>query len=174
MSDRVPMRSMSDSNGRISHSGARSGSDSNRMASRRRELMERYGCRREIEVVQYETAVQKGVALRLWAETDKGCVMGANRAGKPGGRSESIAEFVVKSLMNDLGAGASTDSRLQDRLILFAFAALAKGRWEYLIPRMTEHVESNLWMVDEILDVKTRVAGNLLEINGIGFLPPGV
>jgi RNA 3'-terminal phosphate cyclase (ATP) len=74
---------------------------------------------------------------------------------------------VVYSLLEDLATQATTDRYLADQLILFA--ALAKGETRYRIPRMTDHIQSNLWLVEKILGVKTEWKGNILFLEGIGF-----
>ena len=56
---------------------------------------------------------------------------------------------------------------------MILFAALAEGTTQYLSPRMSEHIRSNLWLVDEILGVKSDLQGNLLTIRGIGFQKAG-
>lgn len=142
-----------------------------RMASRCRALLEENGFKSDIEVMNDSTAVQKGAALLLWTETAAGCFLGADQAGKRGRRSENIARFVVDSLLKDLGTGAATDRHLADQLILFA--ALARGKTEYLVPSVSDHVRSNLWLVSKILGAKTEIQGNLLTIEGIGFHPSG-
>jgi RNA 3'-terminal phosphate cyclase (ATP) len=142
---------------------------SERMAARCQSLLEKQGYQTETEVHQDATAIQKGAVMLLWVETDSGCLLGADRAGKRGRSSESIAEFVVKALMEDLHTGATTDRHLADQLIVFA--ALAKGRTEYLLPQLTEHVESNLWLVEKILGARTELHGNHVRIDGIGLSP---
>jgi RNA 3'-terminal phosphate cyclase (ATP) len=142
-----------------------------RMAEQARKLLLQRGQRHaKIQTIEDSTAVQKGAALLLLAETDTGCILGADQAGKRGRRSENIAGFVVKSLTEDLEAGATTDRHVADQLILFA--ALAEGRSEYLIPTVTEHVRSNLWLVHKILGAKTELNGNVVRIQGIGFRAP--
>ena len=37
------------------------------------------------------------------------------------------------------------------------------------IPRLTEHIETNLWLVESILGAKAEVTGNLVKIQGIGY-----
>ena len=140
---------------------------SERMASHCKELMEKQGYPVRIEVLSDKTAVQKGAALFLRADTDTGCLLGSDQAGKPGRRSEAIAEFVVASLLEDLQTKATTDRHLADQLILFA--ALARGTSEYLIPGTTEHVRANLWLVEKILGAKSELQGNHLRLEGIGF-----
>jgi RNA 3'-terminal phosphate cyclase (ATP) len=140
---------------------------SERMARRCRELLEERGLEADFEILRDSEAHQKGAALMLLAETDRGCLIGADRAGKPGRRSEIIAEFVVRSLLEDLNTGATVDRHLADQLILFA--ALADGGSVYRIPLMTEHVRSNLWLVEKILDARTRVEGTVLHVEGVAF-----
>jgi RNA 3'-terminal phosphate cyclase (ATP) len=142
-----------------------------RMADQCEKLLVPRGYRPRMETIDDQTAFQKGAALALWAETETGCIMGADQAGAPGRRSEEIARFVVSSLLEDLATRATTDRHLADQLILFA--ALAEGTTQYLIPMMTDHIQSNLWLVDEILGVKPELNGNLLTIHGIGFQKAG-
>ncbi|MFP5213443.1 MAG: RNA 3'-terminal phosphate cyclase [Acidobacteriota bacterium] len=119
-----------------------------------------------IDVVDDASATQPGAALLLWAETTTGCLVGSDQAGKRGRRSESIADFVTRTLIEDIESGATTDRHLADQLILFA--ALAKGATEYRIPRLTDHVESNLWLVERILGAHAEVKDNLLRVEGVG------
>jgi RNA 3'-terminal phosphate cyclase (ATP) len=118
-----------------------------------------------IEVMEDSTAVQRGAALAVWARSEADCILGADQAGKPGRRSEAIADFVTRSLVEDLGSGACADRHAADQLILFA--ALADGKTEYTIPRVTEHVQANIWLVEKILGARAEVKGRKLKIRGI-------
>jgi len=75
----------------------------------------------------------------------------------------------VSSLREDLAAGATVDRHLADQLI--PFAALAGGTTHYRIPAMTDHVESNLWLVETMLGVRTAREGNIIAVEGIGLGP---
>jgi RNA 3'-terminal phosphate cyclase (ATP) len=66
-----------------------------------------------------------------------------------------------------LATGATVDRYLADQLILYA--ALADGVSEYRIPRLTEHIETNLWLVESILGAKSEVNKNLVKIQGVGY-----
>jgi len=140
---------------------------SQRMADRCAEALKRKGLLPEIEIVEDSTAAQKGAALLVWAETDKGCLIGADQAGAPGRRSEAIGDFVAKTLLEDLDSGAATDRHLADQLILFA--ALANGATEYTIPSVTDHVQTNLWLVQKILGVEADLQGKRVTVKGLGF-----
>lgn len=140
---------------------------SERMAVRCRELLGAWGFEADFEILHDSEACQKGAALLLLAETDRGCMIGSDRTGRPGRRSEAIAEFVVRSLLEDLNKGATVDRHLADQLILFA--ALADGTSVYRIPFLTDHVRSNLWLVEKILGARTGLEGSLLQIEGVAF-----
>ncbi len=141
-----------------------------RMAAEATALLKKAGLTATIDILEDDRAVQKGAALLIWIQTETGCRLGSDQAGKRGRRSENIASHVVKALREDLHSGATTDRFLADQLILFA--ALAEGRTEYIVPRMTDHVASNLWLVEKMLGVRTKWEGNLLRIDGIGYHRP--
>ena len=62
-----------------------------------------------------------------------------------------------------------TAPHLADQLVLFA--ALAAGETRYRIPGMTDHIESNLWLVETMLGARTMREGNVIAIEGIGLVP---
>jgi RNA 3'-terminal phosphate cyclase (ATP) len=138
-----------------------------RMAQRCQEILSQRGLRVEFEIIDDRSARQRGAALFVSAQTDTGCLIGADQAGRMGRTSEAIGSFVAKSLLEDLEAQATVDRHLADQLILFA--GLAKGTTTYLIPGLTEHVETNLWLIEMILGAKTSCEGKQLRIEGIGF-----
>jgi len=139
-----------------------------RMAQRSRELLMQKGCNPCIDIIEDASAVQSGAALLLWAESTNGCLLGFDRAGKRGRSSESIAQSAVEGLLTDISTGATVDRFAADQLILFA--ALARGQSRYIVPRLTDHIESNLWLIEKILGAGTEVKENLISIDGIGFL----
>lgn len=138
-----------------------------RMAKECRQILMGQNIRAEIKIVDETSAPQKGAALLVWSETHSGAVIGADMAGAPGRSSEKIAKSVATNFLQDLKTGACVDRYLADQIIVFA--ALARGTTEYTIPRVTEHVESNLWLVNEILGAKAELMGNIVRIEGIGF-----
>ena len=140
---------------------------SERMAAKCNEVLNSHGYRANIELVHDTSALQRGAALALYAETSSRCIIGADRAGAPRRTSEDIGRSVATSLLEDLSTGATVDRYLADQLIFYA--ALADGVSEYRIPGLTEHVETNLWLVETILGAQTEVNQNLVKIQGIGY-----
>ncbi|MBI4776688.1 MAG: RNA 3'-phosphate cyclase [Deltaproteobacteria bacterium] len=144
---------------------------SERMAEKCVALLDRAGLVGAIQTMDDDSAVQRGAALCLWAESDTGALIGADQAGKRGRRSESIAGNVVRNLLEDIRSGGAVDRHLADQLILFA--ALAEGASAIGIPAVTDHVESNRWLVERILGARTDLKDHLLEIEGVGLRPGG-
>jgi RNA 3'-terminal phosphate cyclase (ATP) len=140
---------------------------SDRMAQRCRQALQRRGLDATFQALYDDTAPQPGAALALFARDEGGCILGADQAGAPGRPSEAIGQAVARMLLEDLETGATVDRHLADQLILFA--ALAEGISEYRIPRMTEHVETNLWLAETILNAKARQEEYRLRIEGIGY-----
>ncbi len=140
---------------------------SERMVDKCSEVLGANGYSARIEIVHDTSALQRGAVLALYAKTSSGCVIGADRAGEPRRTSEDIGRYVARNLIEDLATGATVDRYLADQLIFYA--ALADGTSEYRMPELTEHVETNLWLVESILGAKTEVNKNLVKIQGIGY-----
>jgi len=140
---------------------------SQRMARECEEVLRKRGYEANIELIYDTQASQKGAVLSIWAETDTGCILGSDRAGRPGRSSEEIGRYVARNLLEDLKTGAGVDRYLADQLI--PYCALGDGVSQYTIPRMTEHVETNLWLVEEMLGARTELEGNRVRIHGVGY-----
>lgn len=140
---------------------------SERMVTKCNEVLKSSGYSAEIVIVYDELALQRGAALAIHAKTSSGCIIGADRAGEPRRTSEDIGKYVARNLIEDLTTGATVDRNLADQLIFYA--ALADGVSQYRVPRLTEHVDTNLWLVESILGAKTAVNHNIVKIHGIGY-----
>ena len=141
---------------------------SQRMAQECRKTLNAQGYKAEITEIYDESSLQEGAALAIYADTSSGSVIGSDRAGRPGRRSESIGRYVAQNFMEDINTGATVDRYIADQLIIYA--GLAEGTTRYSIPRITEHVETNLWLIEEFLGARTKISDNLIiEIEGIGF-----
>jgi RNA 3'-terminal phosphate cyclase (ATP) len=143
---------------------------SERMAEKCNEVLKARGYRARIKIVNDTIALQRGAALAVFVTTSTGCIIGADRAGEPRRTSEDIGRYVARQLIEDLDSGATVDRYLADQLVLYA--ALANGVSEYRTPGLTEHVDTNLWLVESILGAKTEVSQNLVRIHGVGYFPP--
>lgn len=120
----------------------------------------------KIDRVYDTAALHAGAGLAVWSESTSGCSFGADRAGALRRSSEAIGRYVSETFIEDLTTGATVDRHVTDQLVLFA--ALADGTTCYLVPRETEHLESNLWLVERF-GARVGVDGRQVTIEGIGF-----
>ena len=88
-----------------------------------------------------------------------------NQSGKNG--TDLLFEVPLGTIIEDLDTGATVDRFVADQLI--PFAAISEGWTAYRIPRMSDHIEARLWLVEELLGAKTEVKDNLVRIRGIGY-----
>lgn len=140
---------------------------SHRMAERCQQVLRSRDYAAQIELKYDDTALQAGAALALWAKTDAGYLLGADRAGAPRRPSEEIGTFVARQLLEDLKSGATVDRYLADQLVLYA--ALAKGTSRYRVPMVTEHLETNLWLVASLLGAQVSLQERTVTVEGIGY-----
>ncbi|MDP2730963.1 MAG: RNA 3'-terminal phosphate cyclase [Dehalococcoidales bacterium] len=139
---------------------------SQRMVEECNKVLLEKGYRADIDVSYDETALSAGASLAIWAETGNGCLLGSDQAGKRGRSSEEIGRHVARSLLEDLETGATVDRYLADQLIIYA--ALAGGTTEYVIPHVTEHVDTNLWLIAKF-GARFSLKENNLRVEGTGY-----
>ena len=139
---------------------------SERMAHMCEQQLATAGLLTALERVSDTTALHAGASLAIWAESSTGCLVGADRVGALRRSSEAIGRFVAATFLEDIATGATVDRHITDQLVLFA--ALAQGTSQYLIPRLTDHLESNLWLVEQF-GARVQLQGQLVTIEGIGF-----
>jgi RNA 3'-phosphate cyclase len=127
-----------------------------RQAEAARRSIEAKGLRADIQVVYDESnRQQKGSSLALWALTDEGVILGGDAIGEIGKPSEVVGDEAAKNLFVELDSKATVDVHLADMLV--PYVALAKGESVYLTRSLTEHLETNIWLAQEILGTEFRI-----------------
>jgi RNA 3'-terminal phosphate cyclase (ATP) len=136
------------------------------MASTCEEQIRGAGMACAIDRVDDVDAAHAGACLAIWAKSSAASWFGADRAGKFGRSSEQIGRFVATAFLEDVRSGATVDRHLADQLVLFC--ALARGTSSYIVPRISAHLDSNLWLVAQF---GARVAADArrVEIQGLAL-----
>jgi len=119
-----------------------------------------------------DTHLGPGAGITLWAETDTGCLIGANSLGEPGKPAEEVGAEAARDLINALDTGCAVDEHLADQLI--PYIAMADGISEFTCSKLTMHTITNVRLVEDILGVKFEVSGEVgksgkLRVRGIGL-----
>ena len=93
-----------------------------------------------------------GSVIVLWAETSTGCILAGDHVGEKGKPAELIGRNAAFKLKEEMEYGSAMGEHLSDQLI--PFMALAKGRSEILVPSVSDHVETNIWLCKKFLGSK--------------------
>ena len=142
---------------------------SRRMADAAKKQLAKAGYEAEIEMWEDSSAKQPGAALAIFSDCADGVRLGADQAGAPKRRSEYIGRDVTKQLLADLDTAATVDRFASDQLI--PFAALAKGESRFVIPFVTDHIQTSAWLAELILGAQVQTEGQQVLIKGIGYYP---
>lgn len=136
-----------------------------RQAKTAKEYLSQNGYVTDIEVVNDESnSIQKGSSIVLWAETDTGIILGADAIGELHKMAEAVGKEAAQKLIAELSSKPTVDVFLADMLI--PYIALARGKSAFLVRTISDHIESNIWLMEKMLNVKFTVqkVNNLYRI----------
>jgi len=140
-----------------------------RQAKAANDYLKEKGCMADIQILNDQSnPMQKGSSLVLWAETDTSIILGADAIGELRKTSETVGREAAEKLYMELSAKPTVDAHLTDMLI--PYVALAQGRSTYLTRTISEHLETNIWLAEKILNAKINVekVGGLYRIEKVG------
>ena len=128
-----------------------------RQAEAATEILGNHGYMTDIRVVNDRSnPVQKGSSISLWAKTSTDAILGGDAIGEKGKSSERVGKEAAKNLLKEISSKATVDVHLADMLI--PYIALAKGTSKVVVRKITEHIETNIWLTEKILGTKIEVA----------------
>jgi RNA 3'-terminal phosphate cyclase (ATP) len=136
-----------------------------RQAKAANDCLRSHGLEAEIQFVNDKSnTFQKGSSLVLWAQTSTGALLGGDAIGELRKPSESVGREAAENLFREVEAHATADVHLADMLV--PYVALADGKSAYLTRTVTDHLDTNIWLAQEILGIKLQVTrvGNLHRI----------
>jgi RNA 3'-phosphate cyclase len=127
--------------------------------------LEQNGYKANIQIVNDQSnPIQKGSSIALWAETDTGVLLGADAIGELRKMAEDVGKEAARTLLAELSAQATVDEFLADMLI--PYMALAEGKSVFLARAVSEHIESNIWLMEKMLNARFSIqkVNNLYRI----------
>jgi RNA 3'-phosphate cyclase len=136
-----------------------------RQAKTAKEYLAQNGYALDIKTVNDESnPIQKGSSIVLWAETDTGMILGADAIGELHKTAEAVGKEVAQKLIAELHFRPTVDLFLADMLI--PYMGLAKGKSFFLVRTISDHIESNIWLIEKMLNVNFTVkkVNNLYRI----------
>ena len=138
-----------------------------------------------------EDVVGAGGGILLWAETDKGCLIGGSAVSTREKKPEMVGREAAEGLVRNLNHGGCVDEYLQDQMIIFL--ALAKGTSIVKVGPLTDHTRyfnsprhvptltetcnrTAIHIAQQMIGAQFHVDENALDsaiitCEGIGFIP---
>jgi RNA 3'-phosphate cyclase len=136
-----------------------------RQARTARDFLSQGGYRADIQIVNDQSnPFQKGSSIVLWAETDTGVIIGSDAIGELRKMSEAVGKEASEKLITELAVKPTVDVHLADMLI--PYISLIEGKSVFLSRTISEHIESNIWIIEKILNIKLTIkkVNNLYRI----------
>ncbi|MGC8895599.1 MAG: RNA 3'-terminal phosphate cyclase [Candidatus Bathyarchaeia archaeon] len=140
-----------------------------RQAKASNDYLKERGYSAEIQIINDESnPLQKGSSLVLWVETDTNAILGADAIGELKKPSETVGREAAEKLYMEISAKPTVDVHLADMLI--PYIALAEGNSVYYTRTISDHLETNIWLAEKILNAKFHInrAGRLYKIEKVG------
>jgi RNA 3'-terminal phosphate cyclase (ATP) len=126
-----------------------------RMANRARNVLGEAGLKARVEPRRLRGA-GPGAGIFLFAEYEH-VVAGFTSFGRKGLPAEHVAEAACEDLLDHHRTGAPVDPHLADQLVLPM--AVAGGESRLITSEITQHLLTNVWVVQQFLDCSLRVEG---------------
>ena len=136
-----------------------------RQAKAANNILAQEGYTSDIQVVNDQSnPFQKGSSCVLWAQTTSGAILGADAIGELRKTAEDVGKEAAKRLIAEISAQATVDEFLADMLI--PYMALSGSKSSFLTREISEHIESNIWLMEKMLNVKFTIqtVNNLYRI----------
>ncbi len=136
-----------------------------RQATAATQTLTQNGYHNNIQIINDQSnPIQKGSSIVLWTSDATGNILGADAIGELRKTAEAVGNEAAEKLLTELAAGASADVFLADMLI--PYMALAEGKSVLYAREISEHIESNIWLMEKLLGVGFNVKreGSLFRI----------
>ena len=136
-----------------------------RQAKATSEYLSEKGYAADIQVVNDRSnPFQKGSSIVLWVETNTGVFIGADAIGELGKTSEAVGREATEKLYAEISKRPTVDVHLADMLI--PYMALAEGTSTLFTREVSDHLETNVWLVEKMLKVRFNIqkTNNLFRI----------
>ena len=127
-----------------------------RQAKAAQDILTQNGHRVDVRIINDQSnPIQKGSSIVLWALTDTDVIVGADSIGQPKKMAEDVGKEAAQKLLVELNSESTVDDFLADMLI--PYMSLAKDKSAFITRTITEHIGSNIWLMEKMLNVKFTI-----------------
>ncbi len=132
----------------VAHSSLRKRKVAERQVEGALEVLKEEGLDAKVEYFrEYTNSPSVGTSITMWLEDTENNILGSDNLGQKGKLAELVGAECAQELLEDFKSGATVDRHLADHLAVWLF--LYGGSLK--IPRITSHLESNLWICNTLL-----------------------
>jgi RNA 3'-phosphate cyclase len=112
------------------------------------------------EKIEYAKSQSPGSHILLAAEC-KNTILGVDNLGKLGKRAEDVGKEAALELLREQKSSACFDKHLADQIL--PYLALAKNKSEVSVSEITEHCQTNIWVIEQFIEGKFKIKDNLIS-----------
>ncbi len=121
--------------------------------------LEKAGIEAEIGLMDVP-ALNPGSMVFLWAQGEES-VAGFSSLGARGKRAERVADEAANALFQFLDSKAALDHHLADQILIYL--AITPGEHRFTTSKITQHLLTNTWVIEQFLPVHFEVEGGVGE-----------
>ena len=114
------------------------------------------------EKIEYYDTRCPGSQICLVAEFEN-TVIGTDNLGKLGKRAEDVGKETALELLREQKSGACLDKHLSDQIL--PYLAIAPGKSQVTVSEITNHCQTNIWVIEKFIDGKFEIENNLILWN---------
>jgi RNA 3'-terminal phosphate cyclase (ATP) len=117
---------------------------------------------------KYAPSPGRGTVLFL-AGRFEGGAGGFTSLGRRGKKAEAVADDACNEFLAFLDSNGVVDVHLADQLVLYM--ALARGTSTLITERISDHLLTNMWVIEQFAPVKFNIdrKAERITVNGMGF-----
>lgn len=134
-----------------------------RQAESAERMLEDKGYSSDIDY-RYVNADNPGSGITLWAKFEN-TVIGSDSVGEKGKRSEKVGNEASDELLRSLESNAPLDKYMADHILPCLALASRKGRSRINVEEVTDHCETNMWIIEKFMDVNFEIKGNVISVD---------
>jgi len=108
-----------------------------------------------VEKVEYYDTACPGSQIFLMAEFEN-TVIGVDNLGKLGKRAEDVGKEAALELLKEQKSNTCLDKYSADQIL--PYLALAKGRSQITVSEITNHVKTNLWVIEKLAQYRNEIS----------------
>lgn len=101
-------------------------------------------------IIEQNSSLSLGTGITLWIES-KDTILGTTVLGERGVSSEEIGKTAVVNLISEIQSKSTLDVYAFDQLL--PYMALAKGTSSCFVKELSNHANTNIWLLTQFLDV---------------------